>query len=156
MTERKLGFKTSGEIEAVRLVGPISAGDETRAAVLVLGHARGLAREPGAFEVQFIGDLRHAVVGLGDAGRGESVGRNDVGAGAVIGEMNRAHRVGPREIEEIVVAAHLAVPGIEAGAAITLLVEPERLDHRPHGAVEDENALGRELPQRRSSCRLDH
>ena len=131
------------------------AGDETRAAVLVLRHARGLAREPRAFEVQFIGDLRHAVVGLGDAGRGESVGRNDVGAGAVIGEMNRAHRVGPREIEEIVVAAHLAVPGIEASAAITLLVEPERLDHRPHGAVEDENALGCELPQRGSSCRLD-
>ena len=46
--------------------------------------------------------------------------------------------------EEIVVAAHLAVPGIEARAAIALLVEPERLDHRAHGTVEHQDALGRD------------
>ena len=48
---------------------------------------------------------------------------------------------GWREIEQIVVAAHLAVPGIEARAAIAVLVEPERLDHRAHGAVEHQDAL---------------
>ena len=109
----------------------------------------GLAREPGAFEVQLVGDLGHAVVGLRDAGRGERVGRDDVGAGAEIGEVDGAHRVRPRQIEQIVVAAHLAVPGVEARAAKAFLVEPERLDHRAHGAVEHQNALGGEPAQRR-------
>ena len=54
--------------------------------------------------------------------------------------MNSAHRVRPAEIEEVVVAADFAVPGVEPGAAKALLVEPERLDHRAHGAVEHENA----------------
>ena len=31
--------------------------------------------------------------------------------------------VGPRQIQQVVVAAHLAVPGVEARAAIALLVE---------------------------------
>ncbi len=56
--------------------------------------------------------------------------------------MNIAHRVRPAEIEQVVVAADFAVPGVEPRAAKTLLVEPERLDHRAHGAVEHENALG--------------
>src|SRR5262249_57612989 len=45
-------------------------------------------------------------------------------------------------------AAHLAVPGIEARAAIAFLVEPERLDHGAHGAVEHQDALGREAAER--------
>ena len=52
------------------------------------------------------------------------------------------------EVEQIIVAAHLAVPGVEARAAIALLVEAERLDHGAHGAVEHEDALGRESAQR--------
>ena len=130
------------------------AGDEALPAVLVLGDARGVAGEPGAFEVQFVGDLRHAVIGLRDAGRGEGVGRDDVGAGAEIGEVDGAHRVRPAEIEQIVVAAHLAVPGIEARAAKALLVEAERLDHGAHGAVEHQNALGGEPAQRGFGCRF--
>jgi len=50
--------------------------------------------------------------------------------------------------EKIVIAADFAVPGIEAGAAKAFLVEPERLDHRAHGAVEHQDALGGETPQR--------
>ena len=128
------------------------AGDEALLAVLVLRDARGVAGEAGAFEVQFVGDLRHRVIGLRDAGRGEGVGRDDVGAGAEIGEVDGAHRVGPAEIEQIVVAAHLAVPGIEARAAKALLVEAERLDHGAHGAVEHQNALGGEPAQRGFGC----
>src|SRR5687768_3256161 len=55
--------------------------------------------------------------------------------------MDVAHRVGPRQVKQVVVAAHLAVPGVEARAAIALLVELERLDHGAHGAVEHEDAL---------------
>ena len=128
------------------------AGDEALLAVLVLRDARGVAGEAGAFEVQFVGDLRHGVIGLRDAGRGEGVGRDDVGAGAEIGEVDGAHRVRPAEIEQIVVAAHLAVPGIEARAAKAFLVEAERLDHGAHGAVEHQNALGGKPAQRGFGC----
>src|SRR5262245_16466327 len=62
--------------------------------------------------------------------------------------MNLADLGGLAEDEQIVVAAHLAVPGIEARAAIALLVEPERLDHGAHGAVEHQNALSREAAER--------
>jgi len=62
--------------------------------------------------------------------------------------MNVADFLGLAENEEIVVAAHLAVPGIEARAAIAFLIEPERLDHGAHGAVEHENALGRDATKR--------
>ncbi len=55
--------------------------------------------------------------------------------------MDVADRARPAEVEQVVVAAHLAVPGVEARAAIALLVELERLDHRAHGAVEHQDAL---------------
>ena len=91
--------------------------------------------------------LLHAVVGLRDRGRRERVGRDDVGAGAQVGEMDVADRVGLGEIEQVVVAAHLAVPGVEARAAELLLLQLQRLDHRPHGAVEHQDALARQRAQ---------
>ena len=93
--------------------------------------------------VELVGDALQAVIGLRDLGGGERVGGNDVGAGAKVSEMNVAHRLRPAQIEQIVVAAHLAVPGVEARAAIALLVELERLDHGAHGAVEHQDALWR-------------
>src|SRR5262249_55001373 len=126
---------------------PDGAGDEAAAAVLLLGDGGGLAHQGGAGDVELVGDLLHAVIGLGDAGGGERIGAHEVGAGAEIGEVDVAHRIGPAQVEEIVVAAHLAVPGVEARAAIPLLVEPERLDHGAHGAVEHQDALGGEAPQ---------
>ncbi len=61
--------------------------------------------------------------------------------------MDQANRVRSAEIEQIVVAADLAVPGVEAGAAIALLVQTQSLDHRAHTAVEHENARRRGAPQ---------
>ena len=55
--------------------------------------------------------------------------------------MNVAHRVRPAQVQQVVVAAHFAVPGVEARTAIALLVELERLDHGAHGAVEHQDAL---------------
>ena len=63
--------------------------------------------------------------------------------------MDGADRIRPAEIEQIVVAAHLAIPGIEARTAKSLFVEAQRLNHRSHGAVEHQNALGGETAQRR-------
>ena len=65
------------------------------------------------------------------------------------------HRAGAAEVEEIVVAANLAIPGIKAGAAIALLVEAQRLDHGSHGAIKHEDAFSRELTQRCFFFRLD-
>src|SRR5712691_10972748 len=142
----KAGVRHVGRDRRRAIGRPERAGDEAGAAVLALREIGSGAREPGAFEVELVGDARHAIVGLGDAGRREGVGRDDVGAGAEIGEMNVADLVGLAQVEQIVVAAHLPVPGVEAGAAIAVLVEPERLDHGAHGAVEHQDALARELP----------
>ena len=45
--------------------------------------------------------------------------------------MDVADRLGLGQDQQIVVAAHLAVPGVEARAAKALLVELERLDLVP-------------------------
>jgi hypothetical protein len=70
--------------------------------------------------------------------------------------VNVADLGGLAENEEIVVAAHLAVPCIEARAAIAFLVEPERLDHGAHSSVEHEDALGRDAAQRVFGGRCAH
>ncbi len=128
--------------------GAERARDEAAAAVPFLGHDRGGAGELGARHVQLVGELLQTVIGLRDARGGEGVGRDDVGAGLEVGEMDVADRVGPGEVEQIVVAAHLAVPRVEAGTAVARLVEAEGLDHGAHGAVEHEDALGRGLAER--------
>jgi hypothetical protein len=125
------------------------AGDEAAAAVFLFRLARGLMRQRGAGDIELVGDALHAVIGLRDRGRGKGVGRDDVGAGAEILEMDFAHSIGPTQVEQVVIAAHLAVPGVEARAAIALLVELELLDHGAHGAVEHQNALS----HRRKECR---
>ena len=56
--------------------------------------------------------------------------------------MHGADVVGPREVQQVVVAADGAVPVPEALAAVAGFVELQRLDERPHGAVEDQDALG--------------
>ncbi len=126
---------------------PDGARDETRPAVLLARRQRRLARELRAREVELIGDVFHAIVGLGDRGRREGVGRHDVGAGPQIGEMDVADRVRPGEVQQVVVPAHLAVPGVETRAAEFLLLQLQRLDHGAHGAVEHQDALRRELAE---------
>ena len=54
--------------------------------------------------------------------------------------MEAADRVRLGEDEKVVVAAQVARPVGEARAAKLGLAEAQRLDHRPHRAVEDEDA----------------
>ena len=70
--------------------------------------------------------------------------------------MDIAHGLRAAEIEQIVVAAHLAVPGVEARAAITFLVELEPLDHGAHGAVEHQDALLEQADKLRSYTLVGH
>ena len=58
--------------------------------------------------------------------------------------MDFAHRVRLRQREQIVVAAHVALPVLEAGIAEGGFVEPALLQHGAHAAVEQQNALGGE------------
>src|SRR6266705_5815931 len=62
--------------------------------------------------------------------------------------MNIPDRVRLGEDQQVVVATHLAVPGIKAGAAIALLVERERLNQGAHGTVEHQDALACNAAQR--------
>ena len=55
--------------------------------------------------------------------------------------MDIAHGIGTTEVEQIVVAAHLAIPGVETRAAIAFLVQLQRLDHGAHGTIEHQDAL---------------
>ena len=85
------------------------AGDETRLAVLGADALGGGAGEFCAVAVEFIGEVRHVVVGLRDRGRGERVGRDDVGAGAQISGVDVLDRLRLRQDQQIVVAADIAM-----------------------------------------------
>ncbi len=112
-------------------------------AIFLFRLRRGLARERRPGLVELVGDALHAVISLRDCRRGKRVGRNDVGAGAEIRGVNLAHALGRAEIEQVVVAAHVAVPVLEPLAAIAGFVQLVALDHGAHGAVENEDALTR-------------
>ena len=58
--------------------------------------------------------------------------------------MEVADGVGPRQVEEVVVAAEVTWPIGEASAAELRLAQAERLDHGAHGAVKDEDAIAGE------------
>ena len=127
---------------------PDGPGDKARPAIGARCDLRRLLGETGAGEVQF-GDHRlGAIVRLGNAGRREGVGGDNVGAGAVIGEVQFAHRLGLRQDEDVVVAAQIARPVGKAGAAITRFAELERLDFGAHGAVEHQDCLAGAAAQR--------
>ena len=122
------------------------AGDEARLAVLGGDALGGGARELCAVAVEFIGEIRHVVVGLRDRGRGKGVGGDDVGAGAQIIGVDVLDRLRLGQDQQIVVAPDVAVEILEALAAERGLVIFQALDHGAHGAVEHQDAFagGRE------------
>ena len=126
-----------------------TAGDVARPVGLGVGdRVRGLAGQPGRLEVQLVGEVLHAVVGLGDALGAEGVRRDDVGAGLEVLAVDGPDDVGLAQAEQVAVAAHLLVPVGEPVAAVARLVEPVALDHRAHRAVDHQDALAQERRQR--------
>ncbi len=117
------------------------AGDEARLAVLGAdAHRRG-AGEFCAVAVQFVGEVRHVVVGLRDRGRGERIGRDDVGARAQVSRVDVLDRLRLRQDQKVVVAADIAMKIRETRAAKRGFVILQALDHGAHGAVEHQDAL---------------
>ena len=117
------------------------AGNETRFAVLGADALGGGAGELRAIEVEFVGEVRHVVVGLRDRRRGERVGRDDVGARAQVIGVDVLDRLRLRQDQKIVVAADIAMEVRKALAAKRGLVILQALDHGAHGAVEHQDAF---------------
>ncbi len=120
---------------------PDRAGDEARLAVGALGALGGAAGDLGGGEVD-VGDVVAHLVVLGrDRVGTEGVGLDDVGAGLEELEVDVLDRRGLGEHQQVVEAAQAGAVAGEAIAAERRLVEPQRLDHRPHRAVEDDDAV---------------
>ena len=106
---RNAGLLTSGEIDRIRLVGPIEPAtkrgrDGSLRGVLVAGRPRQLR----ALEVQLVDQRLEPVVGLRDRGAAEGVGLDDVAAGLEILAVDVGDDVGPRQHQHVVVAAQIA------------------------------------------------
>ncbi len=118
------------------------AGDETR---LVRGlgglRVRHLAGQARPFDVEFVGQRLHAVVGLGHLGGVEGVGLEDVGAGVEVGLLDGLDHVRAAQQQEVVVAFHVARPVGEALAAVVGLFQLVALDHGAHAAIEDQDTF---------------
>jgi hypothetical protein len=123
---------TSGEIERVRLVGPIAPA---------IG---GLAGEPRGLEVELVDHTLEAVVGLRDRRRVEGAGLDEVAARLEIGLVDLADHLGAGEDEDVVVALEVVPMGTEARTAERGLVEAAALHHGSHRAVEHEDPAAQE------------
>ena len=143
VTLRAPGSFTSGEIDAVRFVGPERAGDEPRPLGCPRGPAVGaLARDPRGGFVDRAHLRFHPVVRLGNAGCAEGVRLDDVGARLEIGVVDRVHRLRLRHRQHVVVTREVTRMVVERTAEIALR-KPALLDHRPHCAIENEDPFGK-------------
>ena len=103
--------------------------------------------QPGRDHVHFVGQFRQVVVGLGHRGGAEGVGLDQVRAGSQVLLVDFLDDVRPGEREQLVVALHIVGMVTETLAAVVVLTQSVLLDHRAHGAVEDQDALGHQFTQ---------
>ena len=85
---------------------------------------------------------------LGDAGRAERVGLDDVGAGFEEAAVDVADHRRLRQREEIAVVQQVLLRILEALAADVGFLHPVGADRRAHRAVDDGDALFEDLAQR--------
>ncbi len=119
-------------------------------AVLVAGRAG----QPGALEIHLARQIGHVVVVLRNRGRAEGVGLDQVGAGGQVLLMDVADHVGAGERQQLVVALDVMREVLEAVAhaararvalaPVLGLPQLEALDHGAHGAVKNDEALGKD------------
>ena len=145
---RAPGSLTSGEMEAVREVGPIAPatylGLSGVRAVDVVGGATG---QPCGLAVELAGQVGHAVVGQRDGVRVEGVGLEDVGAGLEVLPVDRLDDPGRRDGEQVVVALEVLRPVGEPLAAVGRLRGAVALDRGAHRAVDDQDPLRQQAGQ---------
>ncbi len=137
----KAGIVHIGRDRSRSIGRPHGARNEAGAPIFCLRLLDGFAAQARGLAIEFRHQTFHAVIRLSDPGRRKRVGRDDVGAGLSIGEVDGADCVGLRQHQKVIVAAQVARPVREPFAAKLSLAEFMRLDHRAHGAVEHEDAF---------------
>ena len=128
-----------------------------RVPLRVLGHEP-VDRASGRLrprQVQLVGQVLETVVLLRDAGGGEGVGLDDVGPRLQVEAVDLLHHVRAGDREQVGVALQVLRVAGEALAAVVGLAQALGLDHRAHGPVDDDDALGQERAQRFLSGRRD-
>ena len=155
-----VGHRAEGRIVHVRrhrggAVGrPDCTGDEARPRWVRCGHLlRSLARDARAGEIQVVHDVLELVVRHRDRRGVERVGLDDVGAGLEILNVDLLDERRLSEDQEIVAPLKVARMMGELAAAEAGLVELVRLDHGPHRAVKDRDAVPENVLERhRAAC----
>ena len=98
--------------------------------------------DPCSREVEF-GDQRlHAIVAHRRCVRIECVGFDDVGAGVQKSTVNVLDYTWARNRQQVVIALQVLLPVPETIAPEVVLIETKTLNHRAHGAVQEQNPLG--------------
>ena len=135
---------------------PDGAGDEACPAGALGILIRDFARQARSMQVELADQTLHPIVAQRRGIGIEGVGLDDVGArGQVLG-VNLADQRRLRQRQQVVVALQIARPVAEALPAVGGLVGLVALDHRAHGAVEHQDALGQQTPEFSHACRASH
>jgi len=99
-------------------------------------------------QVHLVAQILGAVVRLGDPLGAEGVGLDDVGPGLEILSMDRLHRVGQDQREDVGVALQRNRMVHQALATIVLFFQAQTLDHGAHGPIQDQDAAAERVFQR--------
>ena len=122
--------------------GPECTGHQARPRRILgrdlVGH---LAGHPSPFQVQIVDRGFQQVVGLRDAGAVEGVGLENVGPRVQVGAVNVGDDIGAGQDENVVVATQVVSVVGKARSAEVRLGQGAPLDHRAHGAVDDQDAF---------------
>ncbi|MNV36689.1 hypothetical protein D3C71_1281770 [compost metagenome] len=125
------------------------------------------ARHCGTGFVELVDQVFKVIVGLADRGRVEGVGLDQIRAGFQVRGVDAADHLRAGQQQQVVVALEVmplrrltgrgmvaagpvlvVVTAGEARAAVIVLFQPVPLDHRAHGAIDDQDALGQRRFQR--------
>ncbi len=104
-----------------------------------------LSRQPRGRQVDFPHRALQAVVGLGDGGRIEGVGFQDLRPGLEVSPVNPPDHVGTGDRQNVVVALQVPRMGGETLPPEIFFRERMTLHHRPHGPVDQHDPAG-QLP----------
>ena len=114
------------------------------------------ARQPRPFEIDVVDRILERVVSLRDAGATEGVRLDDVGARGKVFVVDRADDIRPGEDQDVAIPLQIAGMIRESSAAEIRFRQSVALDHGPHRAVEDEDALRQVLSEPGSGRCVSH
>ena len=96
--------------------------------------------QPRCLDIHLVDEMLHVVVGLGDGGRTEGVGLDQVGTRCQVLFVDFLDDLRLGQHQQFVVALHVVREVGESRSAVFRLAQLVALDHRTHGAIEDQDA----------------